>query len=258
KGNGDAFGLDWFKTNGQNLKAAYPISQFYGYTQFPNVRHPFYWEQLVYRRDVIKAELVKLQAKGAKPLQPSNDWELAAYHGFPEWRPHPEHKESRTEYDLYAMNYKGMEHFYGTNIDNVWLMEWAKFYNPYIMKIVMHPDAAKAKGVKDGDMVVVESMFGPTYKVEGEVKTSNTTHRQVVAIAGAYGQISANVNPVAKDGANFCALLKLTSEMSVSGNIDKDVKVKVYKKMAKAEINEKAVKTAKAEVNRQGIGGEVR
>lgn len=217
-------GLDWLKKHGIIMKPAYPVKQYYGATKYPDLRVPIYFEEFVVFRRWLAAELA---AKGIK-LKPSNEFVLASYQPLPVWRPHPEHL-APADFDLYCINYKNMQQHYGTNTDNAWLMEWTANYDPYSMRIWMNTDTARKKGLKNGDTVWVESFTGG--KVQGQVKTSECVHPEVVAIGACFGNRSANIFPMARLGPHFNALNRLSEEYldPLTFNIDRDTRIRISK-----------------------------
>ena len=58
---------------------------------------------------------------------------------------------SSSEYDLYCVNYKHPLHFMTFTAENPWLNELSEG-NPYVYKIMINTETAKAKGVRDGDV----------------------------------------------------------------------------------------------------------
>lgn len=219
---GDGKGLDWFKkNNGAFYTKAYPVQQYYGATKYPNIRVPIYLEEWNVFRGYLNEEL---STKGIT-LKPSNDFMLSYLSPVPYWHPHPEHLVTDTEMDLYCINYKNMQHHYGTQ--NAWAMELTEAQDPYSMNVVMNAETAAQKGLKDGDRVEIESFVGG--KVQGVIKTSQCIHPKVTAIGGCFGHRSININPTALKGPNFNALLKLSDELMdpLATNIDRDVKVKI-------------------------------
>jgi anaerobic selenocysteine-containing dehydrogenase len=105
-------------------------------------------------------------------------------------------------------------------------------FDPYPASVWMHRETAKKKGLKDGDLVWVESYVKePWAKVKGEVKTSEAVHPESVIIGGQWGRWAVNMNPIAKEGPHHNSLLsiKLPYIDHFSGNIELGAKVKVYK-----------------------------
>lgn len=215
--------LDWFKKNkGVFYKKPYSVHDYYGATKYQDLRVPIYFEEFVVFRNKLQSEL---SSKGIS-LRPSNDFVLSYYTPLPIWMPHPEHK-APPETDLYCINYKNMQHHYGT--DNAWAMELTEAQDPYSLRIWMNSEIAWKKGLKDGDKVEVESFTGG--KVEGIIKTSQCIHPQVTAIGGCFGHRSVNIVPSSQKGPNFNTLNKISEEYidPIVGNIDRDTRVKIQR-----------------------------
>lgn len=62
------------------------------------------------------------------------------------------------------------------------LVDEASRSNPYSYNIVMHAVTAKKRGIRDGDLIVVENPWGD--RVSGNVKLSELIHERVLGIVG--------------------------------------------------------------------------
>ena len=133
------------------------------------------------------------------------------------------HKED----DLYVVNTTLPFHSYTVTPANPWLNEISE-HHPYAYKIMMNPAPAGKKGVRDGDLVWVESSAG---KVKGRVKVTECIHPEVLGIAGAFGGW-AKGKPIARGkGIHFNSLIPFSLDRIdvISNGLDACVKVKVYK-----------------------------
>ncbi len=96
----------------------------------------------------------------------------------------------------------------GMTVDNPWLYEMTKRFDPYVMNVMISTEAAKARGIKDGDLVVVQS--GSTgLKVEGEAKVTECIHPKTIAIGGQYGHYSRHMNPLTREGPHYNRLASI-------------------------------------------------
>jgi thiosulfate reductase/polysulfide reductase chain A len=107
----------------------------------------------------------KPDAEG-KPVSPLPAYEPRA------WQPTP-------EYPLYFINWKEANHTHTRTQNNPWLLD-IKPENP----MVIHPATAQQYGVKDGDLVWVESPHG---KVRAKVRTTTRIHREVIGVQHGFG-----------------------------------------------------------------------
>ncbi len=155
------------------------------------------------------------------------EWDTSDYKPLLDWKPCPAYEEKGDGYDLFAVNYKLTFHNFSNTPENAWLNEIGE-HHLYCYKLVINADTAARKGIRDGDLVWVESRAG---KVKGKVKASQCIHPEVVAIAGTFGHWS-DAMPIAKGkGVHFNSLLHYGLDyvdMITTGQ-DACVKVKVYK-----------------------------
>ena len=105
--------------------------------------------------------------------------------------------------------------------------------NPYTYNIVINTDTARRKGLKDGDIIEIESYNGQ--KIEGPIKTMEGCHPQVIAIAGTAGKWSKGQPIAFGKGVNFDTLLFLDLEHAdpTSLNLETSAKVRISKKEGK-------------------------
>ena len=119
----------------------------------------------------------------------------------------------------------------GQTMDNPWLRELMDLYDPYTMSAWMNADTAAQKGLKDGDLVWVESGTSGL-RVQAEVRASQCIHPQAIAIGGEFGQWSPDYSPIGRNiGPHYNALLSFDEEFmdSLSGGFDATSRVKLYK-----------------------------
>ena len=68
-------------------------------------------------------------------------------------------KEETSEFDLYSFSYRDILHNGTYTMEMPWLDEVSRM-NPYTYNITMNADTAKKKGLKDGDLICLESSYG--------------------------------------------------------------------------------------------------
>jgi len=113
-------------------------------------------------------------------------------------------------------------------MEQPWLNE-ASMMSPYTYNIAMNEKTAAAKGLKDQNVIEIESIYG--HKVKGILKTRIGQHPQTIAIATTAGHW-ANGQPIAKGkGTHFNVLMKARFEGSdpITFNLETCLKVKVRK-----------------------------
>ena len=217
---GEKMGLQWFKDNGyysipRKVDESYPMP-------FIKARIPVYFE------------VIKRRGEEARKVADSLGmtwWDTADYVPIPVWKPCPAYAEKEknpdSEFNLITVNYKVPMHYHTVTTKNPWLNEVAERH-PYAYKIMLNSIPAKKLGIKDGDMVWVESKVG---KVKGKVKVTECIHHDAVGIAGGFGSWS-KYKPIGKGkGVNFNSLLSMTPEHVdwISTAVDGCALVKVYK-----------------------------
>ena len=113
-------------------------------------------------------------------------------------------------------------------MEQPWLNE-ASQMNPFTYNITMSKDTAEQKGLKDKDLIEIESIYG--HKVRGTLKTRKGQHPQTISMVAAGHW--AKGQPIAKDkGTMFTPLLETRFEKTcdpLTFNIETCVKVKVDK-----------------------------
>ncbi len=203
----------------------------YNYYYYPDnkTRHPFYFMHLKEVSDALKANLLKSGAKipGWDDQQDFFDY----WKPIPHWKPNTENV-AVPGYDLWAINWKIP--FYANGVgaphENVWLEDIIKNYAPYHNHIWINPRTAAAKGIKDGDTIVVESRGG---KTQGPVLITNMIHPEVVGIPGMRGTGTLQQNPMMRigTGPHYNRLIRMDDNTfdPVNGSMDVSPRVKIYK-----------------------------
>jgi thiosulfate reductase/polysulfide reductase chain A len=113
-------------------------------------------------------------------------------------------------------------------MDNPWIGDVTTTFDPYPMKAWINAETARKLGLRDGDLVWVESQIS---KNKGEIRTSQCVHPEVIAIGGCSGSRSVDYNPIGKEGLNINELCDFdeTRMNPVVGGMENRAKVKVYK-----------------------------
>lgn len=134
------------------------------------------------------------------------------------------------EYDLRASTFKKPLYLFrmGSMDQNPVARNWSKSFDPEFNAILINNATADAKGIKDGDEVVVESTVG---KTRGKALLTNRCEPSTVCMGGALGRRSTMLggdmvsdtcfNEIANGGFGFID--------PIDGAYDTTVRVKVYK-----------------------------
>jgi molybdopterin-containing oxidoreductase family molybdopterin binding subunit len=208
-------GLEWFKKKGgiiwpKKVEEAY-------WRHFTDARVPIYLEFMIDLRNKIK----KIADESGLKV----DWNQ--YTPLVEWFPCGPHLVDDSKYDLYCFTYRDILHSNSSTMQQPWLDEASKM-NPYTYNISINSDTAKQKGLKDKEVIEIESIFG--HKIRGALKLRKGQHPQTIALVSA-GHWAKGQPIAANKGANFyellepkfenCDPLAFTMEMSVRVKVNK-------------------------------------
>src|SRR5271157_336561 len=207
---------EWFKKHGfitwpKRVEEAY-------WRCFTDCRAPIYFEHLIDIGEKTREITDKLGI----------DLDTAQYTPLISWTPCSVHHVKDPAYDLYCFSYRDILHTGSHTMEQPWLDELSHM-NPYTYNIVMHSETAKEKGLKDGDLVELETVVGR--KVEGRLKLLTGIHQKAVGIAACAGHWAKGM-PIAKGkGVNFDILLELDLKHCdpVSFNMETAVRIKIRK-----------------------------
>ncbi|MDD5686533.1 MAG: molybdopterin-dependent oxidoreductase [Elusimicrobia bacterium] len=124
------------------------------------------------------------------------------------------------KYPLYLINWGEASHTHTRTQNNAYLAE-LKSENPLRINI----DTAKKLGIRDGDIVWIESLYG---KVKAKTKTTEGMHPEVVGLQYGFGHWA--LGEIAKGRGTSDASLRPTASCPISGQaLHKECCVKIYK-----------------------------
>jgi anaerobic selenocysteine-containing dehydrogenase len=167
-------GVRRFEEQGVLVKGPLPPEVRYGYATEPpfgGVVHRFYGESLLRYRD-------EMRRRGAEEIF----WR--DYTPLPTWRP-PTMEGSPPEYDLYLVSYKLVEHKQSRTSFVPLLAELTGG-----QRLDINPRTARARGIADGQPVVVEShnaVTGETRRVTVRARYTEAIRPDVVAMPHHFG-----------------------------------------------------------------------
>lgn len=228
KHNSEGWGLRELKEKGF-LEHRVSRKEFYNYYWVPGnkTRHPFYFEHLKAVGDELRKNLEKYDI--GFPGVDNDEHIFDLYRPIPHWVENSEFN-APDEYDLWAFNWRTI--FYSNDQSNMTGNPWlTEFYekDPTDGTICMNKTVAEGKGLKEGDVVFVESRYG---MVEGVLHLSELFHEDSIGISGCYGLGTIQANPLGRKGPHFNTLLPMDDKTldGVSAGIEIAPKVKVYRK----------------------------
>lgn len=153
-------------------------------------------------------------------------WDVSHYNPMPEWRPCPAFEEDGKEFDLFMSSSKVPLHYHTVSADNPWINDIST-HNRMDYNVLLNTETAKKKGIKNGDIVCIESRVG---KITGKVKVTEGVHPQVVGMLAMGGHWSRGL-PIAKGkGTNANSLIPfdINNMETLSGQLDTCARVKIY------------------------------
>lgn len=209
-------GLQWFKEN--------------GFMMWPKKVEEPYWRWFVKARVPVYLEFM-VDLKGqmketGRQVGINLNWEQ--YTPLISWFPCAPHLVKNPEYDLYSFSYRDIIHTSSSTMETPWIDEVSTM-NPYTYNVTMHADTARRKGLRDEDLIEIESSYG--HKVTGKLKLRKGQHPETLAIMGTAGHW-AKGQPIARGkGTNFNTLMEARLEECdpVTLNLELCLKVKVKK-----------------------------
>jgi len=212
---GPDHGMEWFKEHG-HLIWPKKVEEAY-WRHFTDARVPIYMEFVIDLKEKIE--------KIAEGIGIKMNWDQ--YTPLISWFPSTPHLVKNPEFDLYCFGYRDILHTGTCTMEQPWLDE-ASEMNPYTYNITMNVDTAKRKGLKDRDLIEIESSYG--HKVRGTLKLRKGQHPETVAFVSAGHW--AKGQPVAKGkGIAFTFLQEQKFEKcdALTLNVETCVKVRVKK-----------------------------
>jgi anaerobic selenocysteine-containing dehydrogenase len=223
--NGPDKGLDWFAQNGFNTQTA-PLGKAYNTGYHPETRYNLY-------RILLKRSEINLRKNWAKAGVNMPGWNLDDFLSY--YRPLTEYRDGNAasappDYDMWAIVWRTPPFMFDISgvQSNALLHDVARTWDRFLFHVLVNTKTANARGLKDDDLVWVESPYG---KTQARIRVTETVHPDVVGFHGGLQRLSKGLNPMARDGANFNCLVPIKEGTfePITGALDTAVKVKVYK-----------------------------
>ena len=170
-----------------------------------------YWRYLVDARIPIYLEYLVEIGEIIQTInqQTGLDFKTDQYTPLVSWSPTSVHRVADPDFDLHCFSYRDVVHTGSSTMEQPWLDEASRM-NPFTYNITINRHTAEIKGLKEGDIVEVESFSGR--KVYGRLKPIEGQHPNVLGIAANAGHW-AKGQPIAKGkGTNFDTLLELDQD----------------------------------------------
>jgi anaerobic selenocysteine-containing dehydrogenase len=212
---GEDHDLEWFKENGGLRWPKDPDEVYWRYEK--PIRAPIYWEFVLTMGEKVK--------EIAEPRGIHMQWEQ--FTALPTFFATKAHEVTDPQYDLYTLIYRDTLHT-GSATQMHPELDVLSQVNPYSNYININEDTGKKKGLKNGQLIWVESDTGR--KIKGRVSLIKGIHPAMLAVAGIGGHWSKNL-PIARGkGVAFNNLLEIDKDHvdPVSLSADSCLKVKIY------------------------------
>lgn len=172
-----------------------PYNGFYGADVYPShrnqdIRFTIYLEAQKRSGDFLIPKLREVQESGFDlegTIKYSIDELRRRYCALPYWPENRQIDSAPPEYDLYAFNYRTPFYMFRlANMDQDPIRrDYSARYQPDSNAVLLNTKTAAEKGIEEGEMIVVESLFGTT---KGKAHLTETVRPDSVAIGGARGR----------------------------------------------------------------------
>jgi anaerobic selenocysteine-containing dehydrogenase len=216
---GDGYDWEWFKKNGF-ISWPKKVEEVYWGAFRKGIRRQIYWEFML----GLKEDVGKI----SREIGLEEYIDMKQYDPRPMWTPIPAHEVEDASFDLYAFSWGDAMHGNSNTQEQPWIDEVSKM-NPFTYYVNINEDTAKAKSMKAGDLVEIESSRG--LKVQGMLQIRKGILPHALTVMGVSGHWAKGL-PIAKGkGVNFNSLIDFRFEDMdpISGSTEVCVKVKVKK-----------------------------
>jgi phenylacetyl-CoA:acceptor oxidoreductase len=213
-----AHDLEWLKKNGAVLRET-PVDEIYAHLFMRGQKMRYHLPYMDFVKEKGEELARNLTEVGL------DWWPTTEYTALPTYFP-PVLEEVPPEHDFYVIKGRHMSICYG-NAESPWMIEMTEAL-PEVVDIVMNEDAARARGIKNGDEIWVENDVG---KIRRKVKLTQGIRPDTLLVAGEWGKWEM---PLARETgrANQSELVPIRRDWTdtLSGNMQSTaVKAKIYK-----------------------------
>lgn len=202
-----------------------------GYYAKGVTRFPFYFERLKRSGDGLR----KFFAAHKDKIYLGDDWDaeqhLAYFEPVIHWRPNTVNKvKEGDKYDLTTLTYKtAWSPFRIGGVDQLPILnKTAMDLDPTYGTITLNTATAEKKGLKSGDMVVVETADG---QISGKLYCTELLHPRVIGVAGSLGRLVNTLGPLAATFPHYNRITtaKTTELDPISGGVANARPARIYK-----------------------------
>jgi anaerobic selenocysteine-containing dehydrogenase len=190
------------------------------YRPWEGMRLLFYIEDLPCQREQLRKKMTELRVPFI------DEWPFEDYAPLPTTRLDTVHLEPE-EYNMYAITFKDIQLNFGESLSNPWIKDIV-YRDPVHTGLLMNAATAEKMGLKDWDIVKVESPYG---KVYGRMRASQGIHPDTVGISNSLSRTKTENRFAAMAGGHFNDMLPYDMKHTdgASGQPETTCKVKVTK-----------------------------
>ena len=190
--------LEWFKEHGVLRWPKKPQESYWRH--FTRLRTPIYFEWI----PALGAKVEALR----KELSYGGEIDTRDYQALPDWKPCPSHEDRSSGFDLFAFYYRVPFHTFSGTYNNAWLDDISNL-DPATYALSLNTETARCKGIRDGDWVWIESIYGG--RIKGRVLVTEGIHPECIAMANCGGHWSKYLPLASRSGKGACfeELMKL-------------------------------------------------
>ncbi|MDR2187745.1 MAG: molybdopterin-dependent oxidoreductase [Azonexus sp.] len=188
------------------------------YRPWDGMRLLFYIEDLVHEREQLRQKMEEAQV----PFR--HEWQFDDYQPVPTPVLDPIHLEP-AEYNLYAITFKDIQMNFGESLSNPWIKD-ITYRDPVHTGLLINVHTAKKLGMKNGDIVQVDSPYGRIY---GRLATTEAMHHETLGVSNALSRTKSENRSVLMSGGHYNDLLPydLRNTDGASGQPETSCRVKL-------------------------------
>jgi len=207
--------LDWYIEHGHSVTHRRNDKW---YRPWEGMRLHFYLEDMVTIPRVLKQQMEEANV----PFR--HEWGFDDYQPLPTPVLDPVHEEP-SEYNLYGIFFKDIQLNFGESISNPWIQD-VLYRDPVHTAMLLNPETAAKQGLKNGDIVRVESAYG---KIYGRLGLMQGVHPDTICVSNSLTRITTGHKRVPHAGGHFNDLLPydLQNTDNVTGQPETVCKLKI-------------------------------
>ncbi len=207
--------LDWYMEHGHSVTPRRPDKW---YKPWDGMRLLFYIEDIIRERDGLK----KAMDEAKVPIR--DEWHWDDYQPLPTPVLEPVLQDNG-DYDLYAITFKDIQLNFGESLSNPWIKDIV-YRDPVHTALQLNPKTAAAKGLAEGDLVLVESQYG---KIYGRLGLTEGIHPETIGVSNSLSRMMSQNAGVPYGGGHFNDMLPadLQNTDACSGQCESVCRVKL-------------------------------